>query len=291
MTGAETGTGSGTGTGTGTGIGDHAPVVTPAEQLAVVHGSMTITPNGIGFLWGASDPDGDPLTVSTVQSSGETREITPGGGTLAQGAYGTLNLRSDGTYDYQVNPDMLTGVSGHARDTFNYTVSDGRGGTTASSFSFVIDRAPTPADDQATATSGTLSVDAAHGVLANDTDPDGDTSLAVTRVNGSEALSTPTDGSMGSVTVQGTYGALTLYQNGAYDYAVTNPPPAGVGPGQDTFTYTVRDQWDTGYNTANAALTIVVPEGTGTGTGNPATTSGVAVDGYIDPPPTSRTGV
>ena len=59
------------------------------------------------------DPDGDALTVTT-----------------ASAANGTVVIRPDGTIDYDPNGqyDQLD-LGESATDTFNYTISDGNGGT------------------------------------------------------------------------------------------------------------------------------------------------------------------
>ncbi len=63
----------------------------------------------IDVLANDSDPDGDPLTVIAVEHTG------PGNA--------TITINDDNTVHYQ----SIHGFSGH--DTFEYTISDGRGGT------------------------------------------------------------------------------------------------------------------------------------------------------------------
>jgi probable HAF family extracellular repeat protein/VCBS repeat-containing protein len=88
--------------------------------------------------------------------------------------------------------------------------------------------------------------DAAHGVLANDTDLIPNDVLSVSAVNGSVAnVGTP---------VQGLYGALTLAENGSYSYTATHALP-NDGVGFDTFSYTAKT--GTG-GQATTDLTIVV---------------------------------
>ncbi|KZK74535.1 MAG: hypothetical protein A3K90_02100 [Pelodictyon luteolum] len=88
----------------------------------------------------------------------------------------------------------------------------------------------------------TLAVDAAHGVLSNDTDGDGD-GLSVT------ALRTGTESGYGSIgtvgeALTGTYGTLTLSSDGSYTYTADQTATDALGEGEsatDSFTYQVSD--------------------------------------------------
>jgi len=108
-------------------------------------------PVDIDVLAEASDPDGDELSVSG----------------FTQPANGTV-IQSGGVLRYTPNDEFV------GNDSFDYTVSDSRGGEATGSV--VIDvafanRAPVANADSATTTAGeAVTVD----VLANDFDPDGD---------------------------------------------------------------------------------------------------------------------
>ena len=102
-----------------------------------------------------SDPNRDPLSVSSVGSPQD----------------GTAVVDPEGTITYT----PAAGYSGP--DTFTYTVSDGRGGTASASVAVevtFVDEGNTPpqASDDAATTSEDTAVTVE--VLANDTDPDGD---------------------------------------------------------------------------------------------------------------------
>ncbi|MGU3363108.1 Ig-like domain-containing protein [Methylobacterium sp. M6A4_1b] len=109
---------------------DRAPVVT-AETAAVSQGGTlqgTAGTSGTGALAHDSDPDDDTLFVSGIQ-----------GGTLGKavpGQYGHLTLNADGSYSYVA--DNTGSLTGTAHDTFNYTVSDGQGGTTTTSLDITV---------------------------------------------------------------------------------------------------------------------------------------------------------
>ena len=113
---------------------------------------MTVTAEN-GFLNNDTDVEGDSLTVTLV---GDV-------------AHGTLTLGEGGAFTYV--PD-----SGyHGIDTFTYKVNDG---TADSEVVTVEIHVNTPSEPEADAYSidedGTLTVDAADGVLDNDEDDDDD---------------------------------------------------------------------------------------------------------------------
>lgn len=86
-------------------------------------------------------------------------------------------------------------------------------------------QAPHAVDDSATATTGiggTASADAAHGVLVNDSDPDGDP-LTVSGFRG------------------GTHGTLALNKDGSYSYSVTDLTGPTGSHLHDVFAYGITD--------------------------------------------------
>jgi VCBS repeat-containing protein len=68
-----------------------------------------------------SDPDGDTLTVATVNAQAGNVGASLGG------QYGTLLLNANGSYSYVVNSSAVQGLTAGqtVTDTFGYTVSDG----------------------------------------------------------------------------------------------------------------------------------------------------------------------
>jgi hypothetical protein len=166
-------------------------------------------PVAVDVLANDSDPDGDNLTVSAV----------------TQGSNGTVT--TDGsTVSYIPSP----GFSG--TDTFTYTVCDDgippRCDTATVTVTVNgVNDAPSAVDDAAATDEDVpVTVD----VLANDSDPEGDT-LSVDSV---------TQGANGSVTTDGT--------------SVTYTPTPGF-VGTDTFTYTVSDG-NGGFDTATVTVTV-----------------------------------
>ncbi len=152
----------------------------------------------IDALANDTDPDGDALTIESFK----------------QPKHGTVELNDDGTFTY--TPD--DGFSG--RDKFYYTVSDGHGGTDQAKVYIKVEpgqpdnRAPDANKDRFEAESGEPVV---LDVLANDTDPDGDT-LTI------ESFKQPK------------HGTVELNDDGTFTYTADD----GYC-GKDYFTYTVSD--------------------------------------------------
>jgi VCBS repeat-containing protein len=115
------------------------------------------------------------------------------------------------------------------------------------------DTVPPSLHDDSRTVRGTKTIAAAtagQGVLANDTDPDGD-ALTVTGVsaaiNGAGSIGAP---------LAGQYGTLTLAADGTYSYTANNAAVLIEGLGEhDQFTYTAADQHG---NSSTATLDVTV---------------------------------
>jgi VCBS repeat-containing protein len=60
-------------------------------------------------------------------------------GHCVSGAFGVLTLNADGSYSYSnTNPNGVTTAGGVTEDLFNYTISNGHGGTTDAALSVLI---------------------------------------------------------------------------------------------------------------------------------------------------------
>ncbi len=154
---------------------------------------------GAGVLANDVDPEGDPLSV-TLQSDV---------------AHGTLNLGADGLFTY--TPD--DGFAG--TDQFTYTAGDGQAESDPATVTITIGAVNDPpqaeADGYATEANQTLVVDAKSGVLANDTDAQGDP-LTASLVDGAA------------------HGTVTLAEDGSFEYT-----PDADFRGEDSFTYRASD--------------------------------------------------
>ena len=145
-----------------------------------------------------TDADGDPLTATLVSGP----------------AHGSVNFNADGTFSY-------TPLANHnGDDTFTYKAFDGAlygPVTTVTLIAFPVNDAPVALDDAyATDEDQALTI-AAPGVLANDSDVDGD-SLTPTLVTGPA------------------HGTLVFNGDGSFTYS-----PVANFNGSDSFTYTVSD--------------------------------------------------
>ena len=174
-----------------------APVSNADAYQLNENGSLTVDAAG-GVLANDIDPDGSPITarIRTQPSSG------------------TLTLNPDGSFSYTPNPGFV------GTDSFSYFANDGSdtGFATVTLVVNAVNEAPTGvADAYAVTQNGSLVVHAAEGVLANDSDADGDTLSAT-------LLTSPQ------------HGVFSLSTDGSFTYV----PDAGyVGP--DSFTYLLRD--------------------------------------------------
>jgi VCBS repeat-containing protein len=151
-----------------------------------------------GVLGNDTDPDGD--TLHTVLDSGPS--------------HGTLTLHADGSFTYTPTANY------NGSDSFTYRASDGNLASNLATVTITVtavNDAPTVAADTYTTDEDTILTVAAPGVLANDTDPDGDTLTA-------------------ALASQPSHGTLTLNLDGSFTYT-----PAANYNGSDSFTYRASD--------------------------------------------------
>jgi VCBS repeat-containing protein len=175
---------------------NHAPVAVADVYALAQDTSLTLAAPGV--LANDTDADGDTLTAIQV--------TTP--------AHGTLTFNTDGSFLYT----PTAGFQGV--DLFTYKANDGTADSNITTVTLTVHGANTPPvavpDSYATAQDTTLTL-AAPGVLANDTDANGDTLTAI-------KVTDPTSGT------------LTLNANGSFVYV----PTAGF-QGVDSFTYKAND--------------------------------------------------
>ncbi|MEW6429251.1 MAG: Ig-like domain-containing protein [Thermodesulfobacteriota bacterium] len=205
----------------GSATGTVTVTVTPVNDAPVAVADTATTAEDTPLTTGnvlANDTDveGDTLSVSAADA------VSANGGTVVN------NL--DGTFTY------TPAANYNGTDSFTYTVADGNGGSAAGTVTITVtpaNDAPNAVADSYTAGQGqTLNV-AAPGMLANDTDVDGDT-LTVNTV----PVAAPVNGT------------LTLYANGSFSYTHD-----GGAATSDTFTCEVSDG---NGGTAQAVVTITI---------------------------------
>jgi VCBS repeat-containing protein len=199
---------------------------------------------------------GDKLFVNGVQNgplgNGVTASWNASAGTLTLSGSASIavyaTLLSEVSYQ-DTGSDASSGS--HPVRIVTWTVSDGTNSFNTTS-QITVDRLPVANSDAAADTVGsTVTLTAASGVLANDSDLDGD-KLTVTGISDVAKGA----GSVGS-SLAGVYGHLTLNADGSYSYVADNLSAINSGPTgshlKDIFTYTVSDG---NGGTASASLTI-----------------------------------
>jgi len=183
------------------------------NDLYFTNEDTTLNVPAPGVLANDSDPENDPITAALVSGP----------------SHGTLVLNADGSFTY--TPD----ANYNGADSFTYRSNDGTADSGVATVNLTVnpvDNAPDAVDDSATTSTGTpVDID----VLANDSDPDGDT-LAV------------------SSATHGTYGSTTVNP----DNTITYTPQAGFR-GVDVFDYTISD--GNSFDTAIVTITILDTNG------------------------------
>ena len=172
--------------------------------------------------------DTDPET----QTNSLTIQLVPGGGTTN----GTLALNANGSFTYTPNPNFS------GTDTFSYHAVD-NSTPPAQSAPATVTITVTPVNDPPVATANTYSTNEdapltvpAPGVLADDTDPEGN-ALTAERVTN----------------VASNTGTVTLNPNGSFTYT---PAPGFFGTA--SFTYRAVDNGTPAAQSAPATVTITV---------------------------------
>ncbi|MCP4307191.1 MAG: tandem-95 repeat protein, partial [bacterium] len=191
-----------------------------ADDTVIVNEDDTAT---IAVLTNDSDPDGDPVIISSIGA--------PGNGLAAIDDNGTPGDQTDDRIVYTPDADF------HGADSFTYILVDGRGGSATATVTVTAIPAPDAPDavnDTVTTQPGAPVV---IPVLANDTDADGD----VPQVIG---------------VTQGIEGAVVINADGT----VTYTPGAGFS-GTDYFDYTIGDG-NGGTDTATVAVSFQDPDNT-----------------------------
>jgi hypothetical protein len=198
------------------GPANHAPVANNDSYSTDFNTALTIAASGV--LANDTDQDGNSLTVASVSNPG----------------HGTLQAFANGSFTYTPN----SGYSG--ADSFTYFVSDGTtNSASAATVSITvggpIDHAPVANNDSYSTSFNTALTIAASGVLANDTDQDGN-SLTVSSVSNPG------------------HGTLQAFANGSFAYT----PNSGYS-GPDSFTYFANDGTLNSASAATVSITVGAP--------------------------------
>ena len=170
-----------------------------------------------GILTNDSDAENDPFTANLVSN------VT----------HGTLTLNPNGTFTY-------TPTAGYVgTDSFTYTANDATGPSAVTTVTYTMiagpNQSPVVVADSYNATEDTTLTIAAPGVLANDSDGEGDTFTAAVVTGLSPANA----------------GTLTLNANGSFSYV-----PATNFFGVATFTYRATDSVGAASSAATVTLNV-----------------------------------
>ena len=230
-----------------TGVNDAPTVAT--DTYSVDQDQLLTRPSSVGVLVNDFDIDvGDTITVSDLNSSGQLN------GTSQQGAAVSINTNGSFVYDPRGSAQLQAlGRTDSVIDTFTYTVSDGKGGEATTTVSITVqgvNNDPSAVDDLYTTTEDDiLDIDAASGLLDNDSDTEND-SIAVTEVQGSTTLSN-------RVTDRGA--TVSVNPDGSFSYDPTSSTELqGLNVNEtlsDSFTYTI-DDGNGGQDTATVQVTV-----------------------------------
>ena len=176
------------------------PVAENDAYAVDINSVLTVAADS-GVLANDTDPDVDDSLIAVLE---------------ADVSNGTLSLSIDGSFDYQPDADFS------GTDSFSYRAFDGVDSSDLAQVTLQVaaldNQAPVAVADQyATLTDEPLTIDAASGVLANDTDADGDALVAQLQADVEN-------------------GALTLNEDGSFSYT-----PSSGFTGEDSFSYTATD--------------------------------------------------
>src|SRR4030095_7824860 len=204
------------------GIATVTITITPVNDAPVAVDDSYTTPEDTtlnvvtpGVLANDSDVDGDALTAVLV----------------SQPTHGSLTLNPNGSFSY------VPAANYNGTDSYTYKANDGQADSGIATVTITIsgaNDAPVAVDDSYTTAEDTTLNVALPGVLANDSDVDGDSLTAI-------------------LVSQPTHGSLTLNPNGGFSYV-----PAANYNGTDSYTYKANDgQADAGIATVRITITGV----------------------------------
>jgi VCBS repeat-containing protein len=215
---------------------------------SVVGQSVTFTATVTYFGSGGGHSSGDPVTEGTVVFGENGNVNCGGGGFILHQAAQTPNASGQVTFA----TSSLTAGSHLIRACYNGTGGSTGTSSSESALTLVVNAntAPTAVADGGTTTENSNLSVAAPGVLANDTDPDTGTTLAVASINGAAA-------NVGVEITLASGAKVTLNANGSYTYK-PNGAFESLDTGEtatDSFTYKASDETALS-NSATVTITI-----------------------------------
>lgn len=214
---------------------DHSLTVANNDTFMVQAGSSS---NLLSVLSNDADlaNDGGALTITSVSTPNKS---------------GSAAINSDGTGIYYTTPQNFVGT-----ETFNYTITDGQGGTDTATVTVQVSALSLTANaDAFTVARGTT---VTLNVLANDSAVPAASGFTIT------GLGTPDKG-----------GLITLNGTGANNQITYTPTSTNASPYIETFTYQVS----VGGQTATGTVTVTIIDRTSTLTANDDTFTALAGTG------------
>ena len=233
--------GGDTATTTVTGEGSDAGQTTADESIATAE-DRSLTLNASDLLANDSDADGDALSISGVGNA----------------SHGTVSMDENGAIVFTPDPDF------HGTATFDYTVSDGKGGTDTATVTLRVDSVnDAPVIEDVSGGAGFENTVITGDIDASDVDGD---QLGFTLGTGNGAPQ---------------HGTVELQPDGSFTYT-----PAANYVGEDSFTVVVSDGRG---GTTSETITVTVAEANAAPVINAAlTTATVSID--YDSPNSSNIG-
>ncbi|MBK0098620.1 Ig-like domain repeat protein [Erwinia sp. S63] len=232
----------------GLGAGTYAVVIGSSGGVAVLPTTSvtTVTDTTLEAVTVASTVTGNLLTndtssVSGVVPTGTAVTLISGstvaatGNTVVNTTYGTLTIDSHGNYTYALKAGLDVGTLPTA-DTFTYSVRDASGAVTSASLTVTLHNGAATSltvNSLFAETTSTAEHDASGSIYSDSTTHTG--TLSITNEHGDIT----TVHSVGTTSIAGDYGVLSIAANGSYTYTLN----AGVD-GQsllhkEVFSYTL----------------------------------------------------
>ncbi|MFC5705817.1 VCBS domain-containing protein, partial [Aeromonas eucrenophila] len=216
-----------------------------------------------GVLSNDSDVDGNTLKVTGILNgtTGTATTVNASGDTVLTNSYGTLTIRADGSYSFNANgADAQKLAAGQtAGVVFTYTATDDTVSQTSTLTITITGANDAPvlqADVGAVNEDAILTMNAASGVLSNDSDVDGNTLKVTGILNGTTGTATTVNAS-GDTVLTNSYGTLTIRADGSYSFNANGADAQKLAAGQTAgvvFTYTATD----GTVSQTSTLTITI---------------------------------